>query len=373
MKKHSHAMVLILIFLVGSLTLGACAYLQYPKFGKLPEGDRLEIVKRSPNYANGEFKNLIATPMFSDDSSVVGVIFRNLLTKGERLTPSVPMPSVKTDLKTLDRDMDTVIWLGHSSYFVQLGGKRILIDPVFSLYAAPVPFANKAFDGTSLYTAEDMPKIDYLLVTHDHWDHLDYPSVKALESKTRHVVTGLGVGAYFEHWGYPKQKIHEADWFGALELEPGLTIHVLPARHYSGRLLTRNKTLWSAFALETPTRRIFFSGDSGYGPHFGDIARKFNGFDLVVLDTGQYDERWAFIHMTPEEAAQAAEVLKAKALLPGHIGKFTIARHTWDDPFRRISVAIEGRNYRLLTPKIGERVSIGNENQRYYRWWESIE
>jgi L-ascorbate metabolism protein UlaG (beta-lactamase superfamily) len=366
-------MLLILVVFVASLSVGACVYIQHPKFGKLPEGDRLEIIKKSPNYADGEFRNLLATPMFADDSTFLSVLVSNLLSRPERLQPNGPLPSVKTDLKTLDGDRDTVVWLGHSSYFVQLGGNRILVDPVFSAVAAPVSFSTRAFEGTGVYTAEDMPEIDHLLITHDHWDHLDYPSVTALEPKVRKVIAGLGVGAYFEHWGYAKEKIREADWFTVLELERGFTIHVLPARHYSRRLLTKNKTLWTGFALETAGRRIFFSGDSGYGPHFPEIGGNFDGFDLVVLDMGQYDERWPYLHMTPEEAAQAAEALRAKALLPAHVGRFSIARHSWDEPFKRIAAASEGKQYRLLTPRIGEPVYLEDGNQRFSRWWESVE
>jgi L-ascorbate metabolism protein UlaG (beta-lactamase superfamily) len=217
-----------------------------------------------------------------------------------------------------------------------------------------------------------MPEIDYLLITHDHWDHLDYPSVKALEPKVRNVISGLGVGAYFEYWGYAKEKIREADWFAVLELDRGFTVHVLPARHYSSRLLTRNKTLWTGYVLETDERRVFFSGDSGYGPHIPEIGRNFDGFDLVALDMGQYDERWPHIHMSPEEAAQAAEELRAKTLLPAHVGKLGIARHPWDEPFKRITAASEGKKYRLLTPMIGEPISLENGNQRFSRWWESV-
>lgn len=185
-------------------------------------------------------------------------------------------------------------------------------------------FSTQAFDGTSLYSADDMPQIDYLLITHDHWDHLDHATVTSLEPKVKKVVTGLGVGAYFEHWGYPKEKIVEADWFARLATDDGLAIHVLPARHYSGRLLTRNRTLWVGFVLEHAGRRILFSGDTGYGPHFDTIARKFSGFDLVALDMGQYDARWPHIHMTPEQAVKAAQDLGAKALLPAHVGRFSI-------------------------------------------------
>jgi len=207
---------------------------------------------------------------------------------------------MKTDFKTLDKGKDVVVWLGHSSYFMQLGGKRILIDPVFSSSAAPVSFANKAFNGTNLYTAEDMPEIDYLLISHDHWDHLDYPTVIALKPKVKNVVCGLGVGSYFEDWGFEPILIHEADWFTVLEFEDGLIIHVLPSRHFSGRLFTRNKTLWTGFALVTPDRRVFYSGDGGYGPHFKQIGEMFNGFDLVIMENGQYDKNWPYIHMMPE-------------------------------------------------------------------------
>jgi L-ascorbate metabolism protein UlaG (beta-lactamase superfamily) len=284
----------------------------------------------------------------------------------------VPLPTVKTDLHALAKDQDTVIWLGHSSYFVQLSGKRILIDPVFSAFAAPVPGMVRAFDGTSVYTAQDMPPIDYLLITHDHYDHLDYTSMRELQAKTRYVIGGLGTGAHFEHWGYPSDKIREGDWYSVVQLEPGIAIHVLPARHYSGRTLTRNKTLWVAYAIETPQRRLFFSGDSGFGPHFAEIARRFGGFDLAALDAGQYNQRWPYIHMNPEEAARAAEILRAKTVLPAHVGRFTLARHAWDEPFQRLAAASKGKPFRLLTPRIGDPIQVGNSEQLFERWWEGM-
>jgi L-ascorbate metabolism protein UlaG (beta-lactamase superfamily) len=366
-------MLLALLAAVVVVIASGYAYLQHPKFGRLPAADRLQLIEASPNYADGQFRNRVSTPMFADGTSFISVLVGNLFQERRGLTPPVRLPSVKTDLNSLDRAVDTVVWLGHSSYFVQLGGRRILVDPVFSPAAAPLPSANKAFDGTNGYGAEDMPELDYLLITHDHWDHLDYPSVRALEPKTRHVVAGLGVGAHFEHWGYPREKIREADWFDVVQPEPGFAIHVLPARHYSGRLLTRNRTLWGAYALETAGRRIFISGDTGYGPHIAEIGRRFGGFDLAVLDLGQYDSRWPYIHMTPEEAARAAEELGAKALLPAHVGKFSLARHSWDEPFRRIVAASEAKPFRLLTPRIGDPVRIGNESQRFAYWWETLE
>ena len=365
-------MLVIAVFLAAGLAGGTWIYAQHPKFGKAPDGARLDAIKRSPNYSGDGFQNLIPTPMLADDRGFVSELIGYLFAKKDRSVPTLPIPSVKTDLQSLDRNMDVVVWLGHSSYFIQLGGKRILIDPVFSASAAPVPYVNKAFDGANPYTAEDVPEIDYLLITHDHWDHLDYSTVTALGSRTKTVVAGLGVGAHLELWGYDKEKIHETDWCAVVESGDGFAIHVLPARHYSGRLLITNKTLWAGYALTTARRRIFVSGDTGYGPHFADIGHRFEGFDLVVLDTGQYDERWPYIHMTPEEAARAAQDLRANALLPGHVGKFSLARHSWDDPYRRITAASEGRSYRLLTPMIGSPIVLDDKQQRFHRWWEDL-
>ena len=362
-----------LLLLAGVAATGGYAFLQHPKFGALPEGTHIQAVEHSPHYWGGEFHNLVDTPMRTGDSSFLSNVLSLLLDRNRNLKPPVSLPSTRIDLKALPPGEDAVIWLGHSSFFLQLGGKRILIDPVFSANAGPFPGTNVAFAGTTPYTAEDMPPIDFLLVTHDHWDHLDHPSAKALLPKVGQVIVGLGVGEYFDRWGYPGDRVHEADWSDTLALDPGLRIHVLPARHYSGRMLTRNKTLWVAFALETPRRKVFFSGDSGYGPHFRQIGERFGGFDLVALDMGQYDRRWANIHMLPEQAAQAAEDLRATALLPAHVGRFTIAAHDWDEPFKRIAQASRGRPYQLLTPNLGAVIRLGAPGPPFPRWWERLE
>lgn len=179
-----------------------------------------------------------------------------------------------------------MIWLGHSSWCVQLGGLRILIDPVFSTFAAPVPLANTAFDATDLYSAEDMPVIDLLLITHDHYDHLDYPSIQALKPKVRQVITGLGVGAHFAAWGYDMATVRETDWYDTVQLSPALQVLTTPARHYSGRTFDRDRALGVGFALLTPARCVFFSGDSGYAPHFADLGQQHGPFDWAALDAG---------------------------------------------------------------------------------------
>lgn len=287
----------------------------------------------------------------------------------DRIQPARAVPAVKIDLKALDPQQDTLVWLGHSSFFVQMAGRRMLVDPVFKPYAGPASFAGRAFDGTNLYTANDMPELDLLLITHDHWDHLDFETVTALESKTRRVLVPLGVGAHFQRWGYAREKVHEADWYETIALGDDLAIHLVPARHYSGRGLTRNKTLWTGFVLESGKLRVLLSGDTGYGPHFKEIGKRFGNFDLVALDMGQYDPRWPTIHMSPEEAAQAAQELNAKALLPAHVGRFSMARHAWDEPFERISAESRNKSYRLLTPRIGEAMHLGDAGQPFSPWW----
>jgi L-ascorbate metabolism protein UlaG (beta-lactamase superfamily) len=369
MKKHLRIVLIGLATLISLLILGVFIYLQRAEFGADPAVDQLQ---RSPHFRNGEFHNLIPTPVIAAGQSALSITLSDLMNPVEMLHPADPVPVVKIDLKALDPQQDTVVWLGHASFFVQLAGRRILVDPVFKPHAGPVSFAGRAFDGTNVYTADDMPDIDLILITHDHWDHLDFETVTALETKTKRVLVPLGIGAHFQRWGYGRDKLHEADWYEKLAMGNGLAIHLVPARHYSGRALTRNKTLWTGFVLESDKRRVLLSGDTGYGPHFKEIGKRFGNFDLVALDMGQYDPRWPDIHMNPEEAAQAAEDLNAKALLPAHIGRFSIARHTWDEPFKRISSQSKIKSYRLLTPQIGEAIKLSDEGQQFSPWWVGV-
>lgn len=366
MKKKLQIVLIGFTTLVALLVLAVFAYLQRAEFGAAPEVEQLQ---RSPHYRNGEFHNLIPTSVIAEGQSALSITFSDLTNPVELLQPAQPVPAVKIDLKALDRQQDTLVWLGHSSFFVQMAGRRMLVDPVLKDHAGPISFAGRAFNGTNVYTADDMPDIDLLLITHDHWDHLDFETVTALESKTLQVLVPLGVGAHFQRWGYERDKVREADWYETMAMGNDLAIHLVPARHYSGRALSRNQTLWTGFVLESNKRRVLLSGDTGYGPHFKEIGSRFGNFDLVALDMGQYDPRWPAIHMSPEEAAQAAEELNAKALLPAHVGRFNLARHAWDEPFERISAQSKNKSYRLLTPRIGEAINLGDEGQQFLPWW----
>lgn len=377
MKKILKILLVTLTVTVAVSALSLFLFLQHPQFGGSPEGERLEQIEKSPNYSDGEFQNLDPTPVITeeeeDEGNFLVRLFNHFTNRPDGLYPEGEMPAVKTDLHALDPEEDLVIWFGHSSFFIQLDGVRILADPVFSKDAAPIPFVNRAFEGTGIYSVDDFPEIDYVLISHDHWDHLDYPTVKDLEPKTGHIVAGLGVGAHIERWGYEPDRILESDWYDQIEGENGFTIHVVPTRHYSSRMLDRNETLWVGYVIESADRRIYISGDSGYGKHVYEIADRFGPFDLVAPEFGQYDDGWAHIHKTPEEAVQVAEELQADALIFNHIGKFALANHTWDDPFIRIAAASEGKAFSLLTPKIGEPVYLNDFGQSFSRWWEDVE
>lgn len=351
---------------------GTLTFLRQEQFGALPEGEDMRRILLSPHYVDGEFRNLIPRPVLSDGSSFAGALIRSLVEKKTDPAPPRPVPSRTPDFAALSPAGDAVIWLGHSSFFLQLGGKKLLIDPVFSDHAAPVSFSTWAFAGTTPVTARDLPPLDCLLISHDHWDHLDHPTVMALKEKTKMVVCGLGTGAHFRRWGFPRSVVHEADWGDSVDMGQNVRVTLTTASHYSGRSLTRNRTLWTGFMLESAERRVFFSGDSGYGPHFADIAQTFGTPDLALLDCGQYNERWKYIHMTPEEAVRAAQDMGTKALLPAHAGKFSLAYHSWDDPFRRVAAAAADKNFSLVTPVIGEVVPLDQTMPAFPRWWENL-
>lgn len=356
---------------LGLVCLGGGACTLQPRIGPLPDGALLERIKASPNYIGGEFRNQLPTTTLTNDKSHLATMADFLFVPKERLRPDHPLPMLKTDFKALGaQHRDAVVWLGHSSVFLRLGGNTLLVDPVFSSYAAPFFFMNRAFPGHYSYCPGDMPDIDCLVISHDHWDHLDHDTLVALRGRIKAVVCPLGVGTIIEQWGFSQEHIHEADWNEDVRLTRNLVIHVLPARHFSGRWLTRNQTLWAGFLLETPDRKVFYSGDSGYGPHFAEIGAAFGEMDLAIMENGQYDPGWKNIHMMPEEAAKGTVDLHAKALLPVHSGRFTIANHAWDDPYVRLAAASRSRVYRLVTPRIGEMVDMDQPEQRFAAWWK---
>ena len=353
------------------LTLSVILFFNLPKFGRRPNGTRLERVKKSENYKNGQFRNITFTPDLTDGANYYTFMKEFFFGKSKRNTPKDRIPSVKTDLKNLDPQKDILVWFGHSSYFMQLSGKTFLVDPVFSNRASPLSYTVNAFKGSNVYCADDFPELDFLIITHDHWDHLDFKTVINLKSKTKKVITSLGTAQHFERWKFDLSQIHEMDWHEEIDLKNGFTINSLPSRHFSGRGLKRNQALWNSFVLKTPNKKIYIGGDSGYDAFFKAIGEKFGPFDLAILECGQYNKNWKYIHMMPEETIQASKDLNAKVLLPVHWGKFPLALHDWDEPIIRAEKEAKLQNVVLAHPMIGEILDFENLGNTK-KWWEGV-
>jgi L-ascorbate metabolism protein UlaG (beta-lactamase superfamily) len=339
-------------------------------FGRNPAGRRLQRIRQSPHYKDGAFVNLSPTPVMAEDASFWKTL-REFINKPKDSDPARPLPGLAADFAALAAEDPALAWFGHSSYFLRVGGKNILVDPVLSDSASPVPFMIRGYKGTRVMAAGDLPDIDLLILTHDHYDHLDYRTILALKARTGRYCTALGVGSHLEYWGVDPEHIAEFDWWEEREVFPGLVLTATPARHFSGRGLRRGKTLWTSFVLSWKDRRLFLGGDSGYDRHFSEIGKRFGPFDLAILEAGQYNRNWPHIHMMPEETVQAACDLRASVLLPVHWGKFSLALHPWDEPIRRVSTAASRLGVQLTTPRIGETVAIG---RRYpaSAWWEKM-
>jgi len=363
--------MLWIIIGVVCFTAGAVAvFVHQPNFGKTPQGKRLERVKNSPNYRNGKFQNKNEIMELPSDRS-----FANNLTEvstpehtGAR-RPAIEFPVIKNNLLELNRQQDLLVWFGHSSYLIQTDGKRILVDPVFCK-ASPIPFINDPFTGTDIYKPEDIPDIDYLFISHDHWDHMDYETLMNLKSRTQKIICGLGVGEHFEYWGFDMDRVIELDWDENVTLNEGFSVYCLPTRHFSGRGLSRDQSLWASYMLQTPTQKIYIGGDGGYDSHFAKIGNRFKDIDLAILENGQYNRNWKYIHLMPEDLVQAMKDLKAKKLLTVHHLKYALANHSWEEPLVKISEAAERESFNLITPMIGELVYWNDSIPHTNKWWE---
>jgi L-ascorbate metabolism protein UlaG (beta-lactamase superfamily) len=372
MKKFLKRFITVTLVVIAVLFVTTILYMRLDKFGKASEGDRLEAMKKSSNFNNGKFENINLTPDLTNGHTMLDVMYTQFFNGASRRTPIDVIPSVKTDLFSIPIDSNVLIWFGHSSYLVQIDGKRILVDPVFSGNASPIPGTVPSFTGTDIYSNADFPPIDYLLISHDHYDHVDYETLIGLREKIRKVICGLGVGSHFEQWGYDKDAIIETDWHEEIKLDSGFTVFTEPARHFSGRGFSRNNTLWQSYLVQTPTMKFYVGGDSGYDTHFQDIGSKYGPIDLVMLDNGQYDEAWQLIHTLPHEVLQAAKDLKAKRLFPVHSSKFVLANHAWDEPLTKITELNKKHNIPLVTPMIGEIVNLNDSSQQFKQWWVGV-
>ncbi|MCW3467237.1 MBL fold metallo-hydrolase [Chitinophaga nivalis] len=329
-----------------------------------------EKMQRSANFSNGVFQNLSLTPMKLEDVTYFSML-KDALNRPADTKPAKPLPTIKTDLKKRSSEKPVIVWFGHSSYLIQVKGVNILVDPVFSGSASPFSFMVKAFPGADAYQVKDMPDIDAVIITHNHYDHLDTKTIAQLKSRTGRFYTALGVGRDIAGCAGNNVAITEMDWWDTEAVAPGITLTATPARHFSGRGLKRGGSLWASFVLEIFGYKIFIGGDSGYDSHFKTIGDKLGPFDIALLECGQYNEAWPFIHMMPEQTVQAAIDLQAKVLMPVHWAKFALSLHPWNEPAIRVTKSAALHQLAITTPRIGEPVVVG-ESYPQDPWWNQI-
>lgn len=358
----------IFLILLAACILLVIIVLKMPVFGRLPEGARLQRINAIPFVANDTFQNLSPTPM-QPEGVTMWMILKKIIKGNPNGKPPRPLPNIKPDFTS--ETGTKVTWFGHSSYLLQVEKLKILVDPVFSKTTSPFSFiGNKSYAGTDFVHTDDFVAVDIIVITHDHYDHMDYQSILRLKSKVKHFVTSLGVGSHLERWGIPEDQIIELAW-GEQATVSGLNFTATPGRHFTGRQFKRNHTLWSSFVLQTHQHKLFLGGDSGYDAHFKTIGDQHGPFDLAILECGQYNDFWPFIHMFPEETVMAALDLQAKVLLPVHWGKFTLSVHDWDESIKRVIKSAAAEGQAITTPQLGETVSIG-EHYPDTQWWLNV-
>lgn len=364
-----------LLALVTLLVIAVALYFRFsPRIGSNPEGARLARIQSSPNYREGKFQNVVETDMSIPFKGLLKVL-GNMITGGNGQEPTDTIPTVPFDPVAWAHVPDTAIavsWFGHSSLLLKVDGMTFLTDPVFGERASSFSFLGpKRFNYDRHMSVDQLPHVDVVLLSHDHYDHLDHETILLLKDKVHRWIMPLGVGAHLEYWGVPASEISEHDWWESVQVGP-VKLTLAPSRHFTGRSLTnRFSTLWGAWALEGRTKRMFFGADSGFSPSYKEIGDKLGPFDLALLECGAYNENWANIHMMPEETAQAAVEVKARVLMPIHWAKFNLALHPWKEPVERVSVKAKELGLTLLTPRIG-RIVNGPDMSLSERWWDEV-
>lgn len=344
-------------------------------FGKRASGARLERMRASPSYADGAFRNTHPVASGLKPGTTVPTI-GEFLCGGQRRTPLAPLPS-QSPLESWAKRIETGLratWLGHSTVLVEIDGVRILTDPVWGERISPVSFAGpKRFQPVPA-PIQRLPPLDAVIVSHDHYDHLDYSTIRELARLDVPFFTSLGVGAHLESWGVPPHRITELDWWDSVELgKEGVVITAAPSQHFSGRGLNgRNLTLWSSFVVRGPKNTFFFSGDTGLTSEYGEIRDRLGPFDLVMLEVGAFHPAWGDIHLGPENALQAHTLLGGGSFLPVHWGTFNLAFHAWDEPAETLLRLGNAKGTHLVMPLLGQPV----EPSRFEKvdpWWRKVD
>jgi L-ascorbate metabolism protein UlaG (beta-lactamase superfamily) len=370
--KYFKVLILSLVSLTVLLCIVGYIFMNTsPEFGGEHTAQKKEQYLKSGHYKDGKFINQITTNMDMDFSKLISILgdFIKGVPNGR---PDFKLPVEKIDsLDIVNKPLNTrLTWFGHSAFLLEIKGKNILIDPMLGDTPAPHPWlGTKRFSDELPIAIEKLPFIDAIIISHDHYDHLDYGSIMKLKEKAQNFYVPLGVGVHLESWGIPKERIFEMNWWDEIDFDD-LKIVFAPARHFSGRGFSdRFSTLWGSWIITSENENIYFSGDSGYGSHFKEIGERYGPFDFAMIECGQYDLRWSEIHMMPEESAQAAVDLKTKIMMPIHWGAFKLALHSWTDPIKRVSRQAAELNMPLTAPKIGESIFIDSNKFPNDDWW----
>jgi len=345
-------------------------------FGKKPDGLRLERMQASPLWHGGTFRNMHPLLPRLLKPNVAAPTVSAFLFEGARRVPTAPLPAVDPTGAWRRKPGSGLraTWLGHSTVLLEIDGLRVLTDPVWSLRASPSQWVGpKRFQPVPV-SLRSLPHLDAVVISHDHYDHLDYRAIRELARREVPFVTSLGVGAHLEDWGVPPKRIHELDWWESYALpRADLSVTAAPSQHFSGRgLRSRNSTLWSSMVIRSPRHSVFFSGDTGLTTEYAEIRRRLGPFDLVMLEVGAYHPAWGHIHLGPDNALEALDLLGGGAFLPVHWGTFSLAMHGWDDPAETLFAEAPRRGVQLVMPRLGEAVEPAHVD-RVKPWWRSVE
>lgn len=347
----------------------------YPSFGGDITKEQKVVFQKSQQFNDGKFRNTNPVPKDLSFSETMSLAYTFFTTKVPNGRPKKDLEIHKIDSVEVAnyKGSSRLIWYGHSAFLLQIEEKNILLDPMFGKVAAPHSLmGGNRFNSQLPLEIEKLPEIDAIIFSHDHYDHLDYESVLKLKDKTNHFYVPLGLGVHLKAWGVPSNKITEMDWWQETQFET-LKLVCTPAQHFSGRKLNNGQsTLWSSWVIQSKNENIYFSGDSGYANHFTEIGEKYGPFDIALMECGQYNEKWADIHMMPEETAQAGIDLKASKIMPIHWAGFKLALHEWTDPINRVKAEAENLNLNVITPKIGEEILVKDSVSAYTDWWKKL-
>lgn len=343
------------------------------QFGGKVTAPHVDRYQSSAQWKGKQFENLVTTTMDVNLFNLPGLLKQQFSNRTERAPlENIPILPFQEDVYAQDISKPKFVWYGHSVLLLQLDGKNLLIDPMLGDNASPIaPFATKRFSEGALDVIDNLPKIDAVLITHDHYDHLDLDSILRLKDTVSTYIVALGVSRHLEKWGIPRNQIQEMDWWQSINFR-GIEVTFTPSRHFSGRgMRDRAKCLWGGWVFESNQHKIYWSGDGGYGDHFKEVGERFGSFDWAFMECGQYHNLWHQIHMYPEESVQAALDVKAKVAIPVHWGAFVLALHTWTDPIDRFTLAADRQQLKVSTPRIGEVVVLNDEQHNH--WWKEVE